>query len=868
MTKITILDDDESTEEFQAAKLEKALRTLSYGLDLQNCDISEAVTKISNGVPSTVRKSELINFIGETLAVLVTIHPDFSILAARVEIKLLHKKLEGISFTSNLGILRNLKVNEASVSSHSKRRKLQEKQFTKSLISNDFYAMALKHRDVLDNAIKYDRDFDFTYFGWKTLCKSYLIKRDNKNVHETPQFLFMRVALAIHGPNGSVDDVLETYDLMSRKFFIHASPTLFNAGTVNQYLSSCFLLGMLEDSIDGIYRTLHKTAMISKASGGVGIHVSNIRGSGAFISGSNGTSNGLVPMLRVFNNTARYVDQGGNKRPGAFCIYLEPWHCDIFDFLQLRKNHGKEELRARDLFYALWIPDLFMKRVENNEDWSLFSPDEAPGLQDCYGEEFERLYESYEQKLIPVKTVKAQELWSEILQSQVETGGPFMLYKDSCNKKSNQKNLGTIKSSNLCCEIVQYSSPDEIAVCNLASVALPSFVKIEGTVAKFDFKMLHHVVKLVTRNLDLVIDICDYPVEEAEYSNMRNRPLAIGVQGLADLFMILKIPFESIEASILNKQIFETIYHAAIEQSLESAKKRGCYKTFQDSPISKGQFQFDLWGLGSDNYKFLYNDWDEKRVDIVKNGIRNSLLVGPMPTASTSQILGFTESFEPLTSNIYTRRVLSGEFMIVNHYMVRDFCKLGIWNEKLKNRIISENGSIQHIDGIPKSLKDIYKTVWEIPQRKLIDLAAERSPFIDQSQSINLFLKQPTMGKLTSMHFYGWKKGLKTGMYYLRTQAASSAIRFTINEENTLQGGVEIVKDLNCVFPKLSGSYLSSSNKSVLLGDKKEDETTSLSVAEQKTAVLDQDDIYGIHDSTPLSCTIVDGEAHCESCSG
>lgn len=877
MTEVMVVDCVSDTlVQFDEEKLSESLKELCKGLNTYYINIQEVISKIVTGIPSKVTKSELVTFTAETLASLTTTHPDYSILAARVEIRQLHKRLNGISFTENLEKLRNLKGTCGTMATNdgkdsAKRRKAVECKRTKHLISPNFYQVALKYKDVLDKAIDHTKDYNFTYFGWKTLCKSYLIKHDNREVHETPQFLFMRVALAIHGPFADIESVLETYKLMSEKYFIHASPTLFNAGTVNSYLSSCFLIGMIDDSIDGIYRTLHKTALISKASGGVGIHVSNIRGSGAYISGSNGTSNGLVPMLRVFNNTARYVDQGGNKRPGAFCIYLEPWHCDVLDFLQLRKNHGKEELRARDLFYALWIPDLFMRRVEEDSYWSLFSPDEAPGLADVYGDEFDSLYERYETDLVPVQRIKAQKLWSEIIQSQTETGVPFMLYKDSCNKKSNQKNLGTIKSSNLCCEIIEYSSPEETAVCNLASVALPTFVTCSSTgIPIFDYKKLHRVVKVVTRNLDRVIDICDYPVPEAKYSNMKNRPLAIGVQGLADLFMMLHIPFNSEVASKLNKHIFETIYHAAVEQSIELAEEHGCYESFTGSPASQGLLQFDLWGLDEKNYEFLYKDWGSLKHKIQFGcGLRNSLLVGPMPTASTSQILGFTESFEPLTSNIYNRRVLSGEYTIVNSYMVQDLCNLGVWSEKLKNRIILDNGSIQNIEGIPKATKEIYKTVWEIPQRSLIDLSSERAPFIDQSQSLNLYLREPTMGKLTSMHFYGWKKGLKTGMYYLRTQAASSAIQFTLNQENTLLGSVSVApgsKELSFL-PAFIGKYPSnttgaSDNKSVTSScSSTDDERNGFSQAPEK------EDVYGIHDTTPLSCEITEGGT-CESCSG
>lgn len=847
------------------------LDELSLGLDRQHINVAEVVRRASKAVPHSASESQVVEYLAESLASLTSTHPDYSILAARLEIAELHRKLEGITFTHNLEILRegiSRGVGDYNDDEQDRKRQKSNRIPKKSIISEEFYQMALKYKDRLNKSVVPERDFQLTYFGWKTLCQSYLIKKNSRDVQETPQFLFMRVALAINGPFSDIDSVIETYELMSKRYFIHASPTLFNAGTINQYLSSCFLVGMMEDSIDGIFTTLHKTAMISKASGGIGLHVSNIRACGAFISGSNGVSSGLVPMLRVFNNTARYVDQGGNKRPGAYCIYLEPWHADVIEFLDLRKNHGKEELRARDLFFALWIPDLFMRRVESNGDWCLFSPDEAPGLSDVYGKKFDELYEHYEKTRLPFKKVKAQKLWSDILQSQIETGGPFMLYKDSCNQKSNQKNLGTIKSSNLCCEIVEYSSKDETAVCNLASVALPAFVRhVEGKVRFFDFKKLHSVVKLITRNLDRLIDICDYPIEDAKYSNQKNRPQAIGVQGLADVFLMLKIPFESNEASTLNKQIFETIYHGSIETSVELAEIHGPYKSFQGSPASKGILQFDFWNKSGEEYQYLYSDWDLLKRRICEGpGIRNSLLVAPMPTASTSQILGNTESFEPMTSNVYTRRVLSGEFTIVNRYMVEHFCQLGIWNEKLKNRIIMDNGSVQNIEGLPDWIKKLYRTVWEIPQRKLIDMARARSPFIDQSQSLNLYLKEPTMGKLTSMHFYAWRQGLKTGMYYLRTQAASAAIQFTINDENTLMGGVHADQ----IQPELSpllGKYPENTNSKLHI-DFFDKNGTSIDTIEEEIKVMTDNDTYGIHDTTPVSCNIREDGEPCEGCSG
>lgn len=588
----------------------------------------------------------------------------------------------------------------------------------------------------------------------------------------------MRVAVGIHGRD--VEAAIETYNLMSEKYFTHASPTLFNAGTPNPQMSSCFLVTMKDDSIEGIYDTLKTCAMISKTAGGIGLNIHCIRGTGSYIAGTNGFSNGIVPMLRVFNTTARYVDQGGNKRPGAFAIYIEPWHSDVFDFLDLRKNHGKEEVRARELFYALWIPDLFMKRVEQNGEWSLMCPNECPGLADTYGDEFEALYEKYEREGKVTKTIKAQKLWYAILESQTETGNPFMLYKDAANRKSNQKNLGTIKCSNLCTEIIEYSAPDEVAVCNLASIALPTF--IDQATKTYDFQKLHQVAKVICKNLNTIIERNYYPVEEARRSNFRHRPIGIGVQGLADAFMIMGIPFDSPEARKLNVQIFETIYHAALERSCELAEELGAYETYEGSPASKGELQYDMWGVTPSS---LW-DWATLKNKIAQHGLRNSLLLAPMPTASTSQILGFNECFEPYTSNIYTRRVLAGEFQVVNPWLLRELVEQGLWNDAMKNRIIAHGGSIQNVPGIPDRIKALYKTVWEISQKAIIDMAADRGAFICQSQSLNIHLSAPSFGQLTSMHFYGWKKGLKTGTYYLRTRPAANAIQFTVSQEEQM----------------------------------------------------------------------------------
>lgn len=688
---------------------------------------------------------------------MTTRHPDYALLAARIAISNLHKETKKV-FSQVIEDLYNY-VNPKT-GKHS------------PMISNETYKVVMDNADRLNSAIIYDRDFKYNFFGFKTLERSYLLKIDGK-IAERPQHLIMRVAIGIHGTD--IDAAIETYNLMSEKYFTHASPTLFNAGTPRPQMSSCFLLTMKEDSIEGIYETLKICAQISKTAGGIGLNIHNIRASGSYIAGTNGYSNGLLPMLRVFNNTARYVDQGGNKRPGAFAMYLEPWHADIFTFLDLRKNFGKDEIRARDLFYALWIPDLFMQRVRDGGDWSLFCPNEAPGLHEIWGDEFVALYEKYEREGRARETIKAQKLWYAILEAQTETGNPFILYKDACNRKSNQQNLGTIKCSNLCTEIVEYSSPDEVAVCNLASIALPTYVINRE---KYDFQKLHDVTKVITRNLNKIIDINYYPVIEAERSNKRHRPIGLGVQGLADTFMALRYPFDSPEAKQLNIQIFETIYHAALEASCELAEKYGSYETYEGSPVSKGILQYDMWNVTPTN---LW-DWAALKEKIAKHGVRNSLLVAPMPTASTSQMLGFNECFEPYTSNFYTRRVLSGEYQMVNPWLLRDLVDMGLWNDDVKNMIMADGGSIQNVPSIPQNLKDLYKTVWEISQRTIIDMAADRGAYIDQSQSLNIFMAEPNFGKLTSMHFYGWQKGLKTGMYYLRTRPAVDAIKFTVDQ--------------------------------------------------------------------------------------
>lgn len=736
-------------------KITSRIMKLSYGLQVSSDDIIEIAKKVIQGIYNNVTTTELDNLAAETSASFTTQHPDFAVLAARIAVSNLHKNTQK-SFSEVAEILYNYIDPQTG-----------EKA---PLYSDEVYEIVRQNADQIDSSIIYERDYHFDYFGFKTLERSYLL-RTNGQITERPQHMFMRVAIGIH--KNDIASAIETYNLMSEKWFVHATPTLFNAGTPKAQMSSCFLLSMKEDSIEGIFETLKRCAIISQSAGGIGLNIHNIRATGSYIKGTNGVSNGIIPMLKVFNDTARYVDQGGGKRKGAFAIYLETWHADILDFLDLRKNHGKEELRARDLFPALWVSDLFMKRVEANGDWSLFCPHEAKGLEELYGDAFEQQYLEYEKEGKARKVIPARELWNAILEAQIETGTPYILYKDAANEKSNQKNLGTIKCSNLCTEIIEYTAPDEVAVCNLASLSLPRFV--DGQ--QFDFKKLYEISKIVTRNLNKVIDGNYYPLPEAENSNMRHRPIGIGVQGLADAFMLLRLPFESEEAAILNRDIFETIYFGAMEASMELAQQDGAYETFQGSPLSEGKFQFDLWDVQPTQRW----DWEGLRKKVMEHGVRNSLLMAPMPTASTSQILGNNECFEPYTSNIYNRRVLSGEFAVVNKHLLKDLVSLGLWNDKMKNRLIAENGSVQNISEIPDELKAIYKTVWEIKQRAIIDMAADRGAYICQSQSLNLFVDSPNFAKLTSMHFHAWRKGLKTGMYYLRTKAAADAIKFTVD---------------------------------------------------------------------------------------
>lgn len=740
-------------------KITDRIKKLCYGLN-DMVDAVKVAMRVIEGLYDGVTTSELDNLAAETAASMTVTHPDYAQLAARIAISNLHKNTNK-SFSETMSEMYhyvNPRTNQKA-----------------PLISDEVYEVIQANAEFLNSHIIYNRDFNYDYFGFKTLERSYLLRINGKIV-ERPQHMLMRVSVGIH--LNDLEAVIETYELMSKKFFTHATPTLFNAGTPKPQMSSCFLLTMQDDSIDGIYDTLKQTAKISQSAGGIGLAIHNVRATGSYIRGTNGTSNGIVPMLRVFNDTARYVDQGGGKRKGSFAIYLETWHADIFEFLDLKKNTGKEEMRARDLFFAMWTSDLFMKRVEEDSTWTLMCPNECPGLDNVYGEEFEALYTSYEAQGKGRKTIRARELWEKILESQIETGTPYMLYKDAANRKSNQKNLGTIRSSNLCTEILEYTSPDEIAVCNLASISLPMFVE-NGA---FNHELLYNVTKRVTRNLNRVIDRNYYPVKEAENSNMRHRPVGLGVQGLADAFIMLRMPFTSDEAKKLNQEIFETLYFAAVTASMEMAKEEGPYSSYEGSPISKGEFQHNLWGLKDEDLSGRW-DWASLRKEVMANGVRNSLLVAPMPTASTSQILGNNEAFEPYTSNIYTRRVLSGEFIVVNKHLLNDLVERGLWNETLKQEIMRHNGSVQHIDRIPADLKELYKTVWEMSMKDIIDMSRQRGYFIDQSQSLNLFMQDANYAKLTSMHFYAWKSGLKTGMYYLRTKAAVDAIKFTLNND-------------------------------------------------------------------------------------
>lgn len=758
-----VIKRDGTRESVKFDKITARIQKLSYGLEPSHVDPILVAKKVIDGVYDGVTTIELDNLAAETAAGLTSRHPDYAQLASRIAVSNLHKNTIK-SFSKTIEALHNYIDPKTGLRA--------------SLIADDVYEIVVNNAHTLDSSIIYDRDFGYDYFGFKTLERSYLLKM-NAMVAERPQHMIMRVAVGIH--KNDIESAIRTYNLMSERWFTHATPTLFNAGTPKPQMSSCFLLQVKDDSIDGIYDTLKMCAKISQSAGGIGINIHNVRATGSYIKGTNGTSNGIIPMLKVYNETARYVDQGGGKRKGSIAVYLEPWHADIYDFLDIRKNHGKEEMRARDLFTALWIPDLFMKRVEAEGDWSLMCPNESPGLSDCHSAEFEALYTKYEAEGKFRKQIKARELWAAIIEAQIETGNPYMLFKDAANSKSNQQNLGTIKSSNLCTEIIEYTSADEVAVCNLASIALPRFVDEKANT--FDHNKLFEITYHATINLNKIIDRNYYPIPEARKSNLRHRPIGLGVQGLADAFILMRYPFESDEAKKLNSEIFETIYYAALTASKDLAKVEGPYETYAGSPISKGIFQQDMWNV-TPSPRW---EWDTLREEVMKYGVRNSLLLAPMPTASTSQILGNNECFEPYTSNIYTRRVLSGEFVVVNKHLLRDLVKLGIWNDSLKNKIIAANGSVQNIPEIPANIKELYKTVWEIKQRTIIDMAADRGAYIDQSQSLNLFIQDANFAKMSSAHFYSWKKGLKTGMYYLRTKAAADAIKFTVDQDALTQ---------------------------------------------------------------------------------
>ncbi|MGB1232026.1 MAG: ribonucleoside-diphosphate reductase subunit alpha [Winogradskyella sp.] len=812
-----VIKRDGRKEQIMFDKITARIRKLCYGLN-ELVDPLKVAMRVIEGLYDGVTTSELDNLAAEIAATMTTAHPDYARLAARISVSNLHKNTKK-TFSEVMEDLYTY-VNPRTGKDA-------------PLLSDEVYKVIMENKDKLDSTIIYNRDFGYDYFGFKTLERSYLLKL-NGQIAERPQHMLMRVSIGIH--LNDLDAAIETYELMSKKYFTHATPTLFNSGTPKPQMSSCFLLAMKDDSIDGIYDTLKQTAKISQSAGGIGLSIHNVRAKGSYIAGTNGTSNGIVPMLKVFNDTARYVDQGGGKRKGSFAMYIEPWHADIMDFLDLKKNHGAEELRARDLFYAMWMPDLFMKRVQENADWTLMCPNECPGLADVHSEEFEALYTKYETEGKGRKAIKARELWEKILESQIETGTPYMLYKDAANRKSNQKNLGTIKSSNLCTEIMEYTSPDEVAVCNLASIALPMFVK-DGV---FDHKELFRITKRVTKNLNRVIDRNYYPVIEAEYSNLKHRPIGLGVQGLADAFIKLRLPFTSDEAKALNQDIFETLYFAAVTASMEEAKADGTYETYEGSPISQGKFQHNLWNIQEDTLSGRW-DWDKLRTEVKKYGVRNSLLVAPMPTASTSQILGNNECFEPYTSNIYTRRVLSGEFIVVNKHLLEDLVDLGLWNDRLKNEIMRANGSIQNVEQIPADIKALYKTVYEMSMKDIIDMSRQRGYFIDQSQSLNLFLEGATMSKLTSMHFYAWKSGLKTGMYYLRTKSAVDAKKFTVTKAAKKQPITEVVKAEKTVVEKQQQTAAKTAAKFV----KETTEADPMTAEEMKTLIAQAKEAEG-----------------------
>ncbi|TXD81910.1 ribonucleoside-diphosphate reductase subunit alpha [Subsaximicrobium wynnwilliamsii] len=822
---MVVIKRDGRKEPMMFDKITARVRKLCYGLN-EIVDPVKVAMRVIEGLYDGVTTSALDNLAAEVAATLTTSHPDYAKLAARISVSNLHKNTKKTfsEVMHDLYVYVNPRTGKKA-----------------PLLSDEVYKVIMDNKDQLDSTIIYNRDFNYDYFGFKTLERSYLLKL-NGEIAERPQHMLMRVSIGIH--LNDLESALETYELMSKKYFTHATPTLFNSGTPKPQMSSCFLLTMKDDSIDGIYDTLKQTAKISQSAGGIGLAIHNVRATGSYISGTNGTSNGIVPMLKVFNDTARYVDQGGGKRKGSFAIYIETWHADIFDFLDLKKNHGKEEMRARDLFYAMWISDLFMKRVEENGKWTLMCPNECPGLPETHSEEFEALYLKYEAEGKGRKTIRARELWEKILESQIETGTPYMLYKDAANRKSNQKNLGTIRSSNLCTEIMEYTAPDEVAVCNLASIALPMFIKN----GEFDHKELFKITKRVTKNLNRVIDRNYYPVKEAENSNFRHRPVGLGVQGLADAFITLRLPFTSDEAKQLNKDIFETLYFAALTASMEEAKADGPYQSYEGSPISQGEFQHNLWGVKDEDLSGRW-DWAKLRKSIMKHGVRNSLLVAPMPTASTSQILGNNECFEPYTSNIYTRRVLSGEFIVVNKHLLEDLVELGLWNETLKQDIMRANGSVQDIEGIPQDLKELYKTVWELSMKDIIDMSRQRGYFIDQSQSLNLFMEGANMAKLTSMHFYAWKSGLKTGMYYLRTKSAVDAIKFTLNKKKLEQPIQEEVEGDNVeqtkVLAKQKETAAKTAEKFANKSTPEPEEVAPMSAEEMKALIVQAKEAEG-----------------------
>lgn len=819
----------------ELVKLEKISKRIgNASKDLKNIDVMQIAQKVIGGLYNGVSSRELDELSIQTAAALATKHPEYDTLAARLSVSCLHKDTPSSFWECVQKLYNNVDLHGVK----------------KPLLSDNFYSIIKKHHKVIDSQINHKNDFKYDYFGIKTLERAYLLRSDNKII-ERPQYMLMRVAIGIHGD--SLEDAFNTYENMSELIFTHATPTLFNSGTLKPQLSSCFLINTKEDSIEGIYSTLKDIAKISQSAGGIGVHIHNIRSKGSPIHGTGGTSNGIIPMLKVFESTAKYVDQGGNKRKGSAAIYLEPWHGDIMEFLDIRKNTGKEEMRCRDLNTAMWISDLFMERVRDDKDWSLFCPNKAKGLSDCYGKEFNVLYEKYESMGIAESVIKARDVWQKILEAQIESGEPYILYKDAGNRKTNQKNIGVIKSSNLCCEIFEISKPDEIAVCNLGSVSLPAFVEGKKGKRKFNHEKLASVVKILTTNLNKIIDINYYPVEETKNSNLKHRPIGIGVQGLADVFALLRHTWDSNEALQLNKDIFETIYFSAVKTSIEIAKKTKPYSTFKGSPASEGKFQFDLWYdekiekgeiVTAKNGKELYCsdrwDWESLRADMVKSGMSNSLLLAPMPTASTANILGNTECFEPITENIYKRNTLAGEFIQVNRHLIEDLIDLGIWNENIKDKIMFDNGSVQNIVEIPENIKNLYKTVWEISQKIIIDMSAIRAPFICQSQSLNIYLSKPNVSNLSSMHFYGWSKGLKTGSYYIKSQAAKGAKKITINQD--LTPDLNAIKKYEVALSKLH----------------------ELGVTEDQLKEMSKEDIIA---AATTSCSLVDPDS-CDMCSG